>query len=467
MVSRRNIRNCVERGWDGVVPVCEALTCPALSVDSNVLVLGDPEEASFGSVLRFRCRSRKVKCTVPDIENGFVPGNRQEYKEDDILDYQCREGYGRIDFRSSTCTKVGVRAEWSPTPICEQVKCKRRDYNNAQIIGERHREYGYGAEVNYVCKDGFTGGFTLTCGQDDWIGDLNCEACRKPKVEHGFLVGPYNNMLYYTCEQGYKLMAKGWWGVTKCDSQEAVAQCIAIAKHCDFPPIIENAVPEEVYQTKYLSGSEITYQCRNHYTMKGSPTIKCINGTWEDGNITCTPVSCAPPAVADDIRVQGLPDEGVLIRPGHSLTFSCDQPKILKGSKKLKCGNSGQWNHPIPSCEVVSCAPPAVADDIRVQGLPDEGVLMIPGHSLTFSCDQPKVLEGSKKLTCGNNGQWDHPVPSCEACSKLPDVPHANVQYKEGDMVHFTCEPGYSSAQDSKYMCTSNGWLTLSQGKCF
>lgn len=51
-------------------------------------------------------------------------------------------------------------------------------------------------------------------------------ACQKPKVKHGFIVGPYNNTLYYTCDEDYKLMAKGWWGVTTCGSDGPVAECI-------------------------------------------------------------------------------------------------------------------------------------------------------------------------------------------------------------------------------------------------
>uniref|UniRef100_A0A4W6F7G8 Complement factor H like 4 n=1 Tax=Lates calcarifer TaxID=8187 RepID=A0A4W6F7G8_LATCA len=58
---------------------------------------------------------------------------------------------------------------------------------------------------------------------------------------------------------------------------------------------------------------------------------------------------------------------------------------------------------------------------------------------------------------------------SQNACSKLPDVPHAYVseetkraEYEEGHVIYFTCETGYISGPTIRYVCTRNGWLKLS-----
>lgn len=60
------------------------------------------------------------------------------------------------------------------------------------------------------------------------------------------------------------------------------------------------------------------------------------------------------------------------------------------------------------------------------------------------------------------------------ACSTLPDVPHAQVtqetrksQYQAGHMIHFACEPGYTSALTIKYVCTTEGWQPLQRGSCY
>uniref|UniRef100_A0A669F1V2 Sushi domain-containing protein n=1 Tax=Oreochromis niloticus TaxID=8128 RepID=A0A669F1V2_ORENI len=60
------------------------------------------------------------------------------------------------------------------------------------------------------------------------------------------------------------------------------------------------------------------------------------------------------------------------------------------------------------------------------------------------------------------------------ACSTLPDVPHAQVtqetrksQYQAGDMIHFDCESGYTSALTIKYVCTTEAWQPLQKGSCY
>ncbi|XP_051803554.1 complement factor H-like [Acanthochromis polyacanthus] len=152
MVSRTKFRRCMAEGWDGVVPVCEAQQCPVIHVGSNVQVIGDPEEANYGNVVRFRCKSSsevlegsaemycdengqwsgtepkctEIKCTVPRIEHGVVLGGVQEYKENQVLNYRCDPQYKRAEERQSRCLKVGTKAEWSPTPACEKIKCEVR-----------------------------------------------------------------------------------------------------------------------------------------------------------------------------------------------------------------------------------------------------------------------------------------------------------------------------------------------------
>ncbi|XP_059197199.1 complement factor H-related protein 1-like isoform X3 [Centropristis striata] len=60
------------------------------------------------------------------------------------------------------------------------------------------------------------------------------------------------------------------------------------------------------------------------------------------------------------------------------------------------------------------------------------------------------------------------------ACPTLPDVPHAHVsedtkraEYQGGHMIHFTCEPGYTTSGTTiRYVCSSEGWLAIEQGTC-
>lgn len=64
--------------------------------------------------------STEIKCTVPTIENGYVPGEARKYNEHEVLHFECNDKYKPSENRDSRCTKIGLRAEWSITPMCER-----------------------------------------------------------------------------------------------------------------------------------------------------------------------------------------------------------------------------------------------------------------------------------------------------------------------------------------------------------
>ncbi len=71
-------------------------------------------------MLMLMCSMTAIICTKPVIENGDVLGDSQEYKENEILRFDCHRRYKAAEERNSKCTKIGQRAEWSPTPLCER-----------------------------------------------------------------------------------------------------------------------------------------------------------------------------------------------------------------------------------------------------------------------------------------------------------------------------------------------------------
>lgn len=85
----------------------------------------------------------EIKCTVPVIENGYVPGDIQEYKEHEVLHFECNRQYKRSEGRPSKCIKLGSGAEWSPTPVCE---CKYK-----LVISHCLVKTGAGCHVSIVC----------------------------------------------------------------------------------------------------------------------------------------------------------------------------------------------------------------------------------------------------------------------------------------------------------------------------
>uniref|UniRef100_A0A8D3B9S7 Sushi domain-containing protein n=1 Tax=Scophthalmus maximus TaxID=52904 RepID=A0A8D3B9S7_SCOMX len=721
MVSRTNYRRCMAGGWDGVVPVCEAQQCPVIHVSNNVQVVGDPEEASYGNVVQFSCKSssevligsqevycnefgewsgeapkcKAINCLVPVIENGYVPGNIQEYKEHEILHFVCDWGFKPTQGRPSKCTKLGIRAEWSPTPDCELIKCKlsiprlegtryepanrnvfsvgdtirvrcgerywisdprqtsaqttckddgewtvepvckevtcinrrdsrvnrwsvywgqrltqgvtvsytcypgykrtndattatctrdgwspdplceeitcdRREIQNTVIVNHKDK-YHHNEKANYVCNNGYKGSFHLNCRENGWNGYSQCTDCPRAEVPHGFAVGPYGGKLYYTCHDGYKLATKGWWGEATCIGTvwSGLDLCIAnsscgrvplipnskmISLHnygegksvqitCQGgytaqvdrftcmegnwdtnglsldsictritgpPPKVVNAIVVTVYQSEYLSGSEVTYQCRYNYTMEGQATIKCDDGNWQQRNITCTQghlihFTCETGYIsgltiryvctsAENIYVFKLLMTLFFLSPpvkpcqlpddtpnghyqlthgddfvfGSTIKYFCNEGYHMVSKDDTRTCLLDKWTNHVPICDPLSCDPPPDDAEITVQGLPQNDDPVLPDRFLTFSCDGPgKQLNGSSRLICGNDGQWDKPFPSCEDISCKADEMDPNLRadgllrehgkMKIGHRIIFHCEDGYSLEGAEQIQCLQTG----------
>ncbi|XP_061884508.1 complement factor H [Entelurus aequoreus] len=756
MVSRTNYRRCMLEGWSGTIPVCEVIHCPPINVEDSVEVIGDAEEANFGNVLQFSCKKsneiligssemscdengewsstppkcEEIKCPVPVIENGFVPGNTNEYKEHDVLFYQCNPKHKQAEGRPSKCIKVGLRAEWSPAPSCEVVKCKvtlpsiegtsyesdsknvfipgdkikvtcgqnywilnsqqtsavstcqengkwtirpvcqevtcgnRRDptvwywnvywgqilklntlveyqcrsgykhtagatrltctrdgwtpnppcqeilcdskkiqnannldrgqhiyrdndradfvckssqerfslfceargwrglipceeqqcqppnLSSADIVHNEKPYYDQGELVQYACKNDVDRQFTVTCELGAWTGIQNCSACLEQDVMHGFAVGrPSKEKLYYTCNEGYKLPTKGWWGeatcidglwfgLEQCVDNNKCAETLMIANAkvqpnngngqdqrlliicksgyqtqqdhllcvkgkwdlkgkaldelcspvgvtCSPPTIVKNAVILTSYRREFLSGSKVTFKCRENFMIEGEDTITCKNGEWHPTtDIKCTPY-CSKPKYADQTMtldvdkekymngdilqyrcISGEKTEGVAtclngkwsepvqceVKPcplpenipngryqlihgedfvfGATIQYFCNEGYQMVSKADTRICMLDKWTNHVPICEPVHCVAPPKHEGIVVKGLSDNDEGILPNHYLTFSCDNPeKQLNGSSLLICGKDGLWDKPFPTCEdiACKVGAIHPHLSV----------------------------------------
>ncbi|XP_051231674.1 complement factor H isoform X1 [Dicentrarchus labrax] len=606
MVSRTNYRNCMAGGWNGVVPVCEAQQCPVIHVANNVQVIGDPEEATYGNVIRFSCKSNSdmligtremycdetgewigkvpicqaIECKVPDIENGFVTGDKQVYKEQEILHFECNRYYKRTEGRSSKCTKVGTGAEWTPAPMCEAIKCQlnlppiegttyeppgrslfspgdeitvrctekfwifnlrdtsvrtecdefgewtitpvckevicdkydplvtswrkywtqvklhettgytcRRGYkgtdgtnvatctrdrwspnplcqeiicfrqaiDNADFVDKRKREYKNNERINYACTEGFKGnpsrictengwigdsecteitcireaidnadfdnkhkweykynerinyactegykgsphrickangwtgkskctailcnkeyydfavikgngkykykyneqaeytcnsggGFTRTCGASGWNGEKACSACPKAEIQNGFVIGPFDGIVYYTCTTGYKLFTKSWWGAAQCNGQVwsglASERCIEETKCGKIPVIPNGEVRDQLQHYGYRQNERVEITCNEGYRPRFD-ILTCNEGQWRSAasslETICEPLqNCSlPPKVENSVVTS--------YKENFEVTYECRTGYRMEGQHTLQCVNE-EWDHNI------------------------------------------------------------------------------------------------------------------------
>lgn len=137
----------------------------------------------------------EITCDRLDIENAINPDlYKLRYRNAEKVTYQCVEGFTGTPTR--TCTKNGWTGDSRCTGdyllwwlllvdvYCSDVKlslsleitCNRKDYLNADIEGPSKSLYTYKEQVEYVCKNGYGGRFTLTCGNRRWMGTFNCDS---------------------------------------------------------------------------------------------------------------------------------------------------------------------------------------------------------------------------------------------------------------------------------------------------
>ncbi|XP_058498585.1 membrane cofactor protein-like [Solea solea] len=141
----RGTRNCLSRGWDGRVPVCEAMTCPEPSQETNAELreLKEPPH-TYRSVVRYWCpvgtlvgqkeiwctkngtwsapppNCKEISCPSPNVSNGFWRGahNNIAYQYRENTSIKCNPGYTL--FGSST-VMCGYDGRWSPgLPECRR-----------------------------------------------------------------------------------------------------------------------------------------------------------------------------------------------------------------------------------------------------------------------------------------------------------------------------------------------------------
>ncbi|KAJ7408534.1 hypothetical protein BTVI_59212 [Pitangus sulphuratus] len=260
---------------------------------------------------------------------------------------------------------------------------------------------------------------------------------------------------------------------------------------CGVPPTLENGF----YSAEdFFAGSTVTYHCNSGYYLLGDSRMLCLdNGSWNSISPSCLDVdecavgsdcnehasclntngsyvcTCIPPYTGDGKKCAepvkchnpGNPEHGRLNGDTHSVgsevTFSCEEGFQLTGVAKLTCLESGEWSHPIPYCEAISCGAPVIPENSVILGS------NFTYHSkVVYRCNDGYNLVGKKEILCLASGVWNHPPPSCEmvTCPSPQDI--SNGRYTLSgtaylSSVSYTCDSGYSLQGPSVLVCASSG----------
>ncbi|NWS99822.1 CFAH factor, partial [Mionectes macconnelli] len=496
MLSQRNFRECQADGWSNDIPHCEVVKClPVQAPENGRIVMAATfeldQEYSFGQVVHFECNAKHklvgakeiicssngrwsndvpqcqdITCDVPEIPNGYVHSPKQSYKESEILQFTCNDGYRYGERADALCTETG----WNPPPYCTKVACSPPVLHHGTFAPEQ-RNYKEGDTIRVQCDYGYhfkavTGRTTAECTKNGWVPVPACvlKPCDYPVIQNGripwyrysyFPMQPGQTVVY-TCTEGYSTLSgttqqeilcsgSGWFPEPKC------------LKTCPVNRIQNGYIPRPETGYFYKEGDTAAYVCHDGYQT-------------EHEGVTCTRNGWSPyPRCIREKKCTSIYFENgyfTLSRETFSLKevvwYSCNTGFVTAEGQdkgKTQCQENG-WTPP-PKC-ITSCEAPK---DILIYHT--NKTVFMPEDTIEYSC-----LEGYKTAnymptdttTCGINGEWS-PAPECLAieCAMLAlrngDFYPKKGKYSNGDVVKFTCANNFVRVGSASVQCYSFGWF--------
>ncbi|XP_017574246.1 sushi, von Willebrand factor type A, EGF and pentraxin domain-containing protein 1 isoform X1 [Pygocentrus nattereri] len=483
-------RTCQMDGkWDGKAPCCRPVSCGRPVVSSYVLVNGD--SYTFGKRLLFSCNPGFIlhgattsvclangtwsestpvclpaDCGQPPIiKNGRFRGTNYGYNGK--VNYECDVGYILTGNPTLVCRGDGL---WDdPPPRCDIVTCDPpEDISHGFLNGS---SFNFEDVVEYVCFLGYeiVGSPILRCAAEgSWLGEVpECRPCmcNPPVLKFGAVLGRDHTCgasVWFRCDDGYKIL-----GPTEavCDKGGMWSPGVPICSRsrCSTPP---PALPNAVVIGSPATLDTVTYGCRPGYFLRGHPNLSCGRlGRWGIPNLHCDPVSCGePPPVPNGMIV------GSAFTYGSKAQYRCTEGyEMVTKTDSVNCQSDGTWSKHSVRCRPVPCSLPTNLTNIVVVG----ARLTPVGGTVTISCKPGFYLEGPGLSECGLFGRWSPSFSSNSCvpviCEKPLPLLHGNIEgksYNYGDMVMYTCLPGFELQGDNVQICQRDKTWSGAQPLC-
>ncbi|XP_066048372.1 complement factor H-related protein 5-like [Chamaea fasciata] len=299
------------------------------------------------------CADASPQCVIPqDVElvrSGQYPVSRRKIGFHKVIHYTCTLTDGNV--KQATC----VSGRWTPEIACpaEESVCPPPP----QVSGAQQttvgRNYRHGSKAAFSCLDGFqlVGRKEITCIGGKWQSPPHCverpclpppppvECADAPRLENpNFKIEREGETIFlagarfkYVAHSGYILdgpternCSMGKWS--------AAPSCSGKAGTCGTPPAIQSGELLVSPLEEYQHGDTLEYQCPNFYTLKGSPTITCLNGQW-----TKPPVCLAGCTASEEdmdrnnIELKWVAQSKLYTSSGDYIEFRC-KPGYLKAT---------------------------------------------------------------------------------------------------------------------------------------
>nr|XP_040134665.1 complement factor H-like [Ictidomys tridecemlineatus] len=508
MLSENNFRECEAEGWTNDIPICKVVTCLPVTEPENGRIISSliepDEEYYFGQVVQFECNSGfkheghkeifclvnghwsnekprcvEISCTSPEIRNGYSVSPKKIYKENEIFQYKCNQGFENSERGNATCTSSG----WSPTPSCEEVMCNPPYIPNGVYSPERikHRTED---EIRYECKSGFypaTRGNTAKCTSSGWIPPPRCslKPCDFPEIKHGHLYNeeryrpyfpvPIGQRYAYECDENFLPPSKSYWGYIRCTKEGWLPEVPCI-RQCIFNYVENGYYSRERRHSLHESVKVDCYP--GHSLSNGQNTATCTENGWSPP-LKCIQIkTCSK----NDIEIKnGFLYESDFIYNLNKITqYKCKPGYVTEDGKtsgSITCLQDG-WSAQ-PSC-VKSCDMPAF-ENAKTKS---NATWFKLNDKLDYECNvgfENRFRRAKGSIVCQDNG-WSH-IPTCYenlSCSQPPDIDHGRIspsrsseerkeaiesrQYAHGTKLNYICEDGFTASEEDEITCYMGKW---------
>ncbi|KAG2466627.1 SVEP1 protein, partial [Polypterus senegalus] len=399
-----------------------------------------------------------VSCNVPEtLDNGSIEGDTFTYLSK--IFYKCDPGFELKGPRMRACQ---ANEQWDGyMPLCSPVSCGPPSVlENGMVIGS---EYTYKTKVIYRCNTGFVleGDKNILClSNGSW--SFTAAVCRKVQclepsyITYGEFLGSergYGAEVKYSCKDGYTLQGKS---ILKCQSDgswdDKAPQCVPVV--CDPPEDISHGY---VNGSSFTLGSHVYYVCFPGYKLIGNPILQCTaDGSWEGEVPSCKPCVCQPPVIENGYVTTKS------FHCGEKIQFQCNKYFNLHGPTEATCESNGLWNPGVPYCGQIKCeTPPSIPNTLL------NGSSQLHKNAVTYRCKPGFVMSGSSHVICSEDGVWKEPYPVCQlaSCGPPPPVPNAEIigtTYTIGSKVQYRCLKGYEmqTEADAKICLQDGTWST-------
>ncbi|KAM6218582.1 P-selectin [Rhynchocyon petersi] len=458
---------CTASGlWTALAPVCKVVQCQPLEAPSKATMdCVHPLAAfAFGSSCRFECQvGYRVKgldtlhClgsgqwTTPrpsceaiacDPMEHPVHGNMdcspslQGFQYNTSCSFSCSEGFLLRGAETVWCSDVG---QWTaPAPVCEALQCQDLP---APTRGQVNCSHPFGASkyqsvCSFSCDEGLllVGASVLQClATGSWSAvppecqAITCTLLLSPLNGTMTCAQPLGDVSYkstcqFSCDEGFSLSGPERLDCTPSGQWSASPPtCIAIRCPELFPPE-GGRMDCSDGRGEFRVHSTCHFSCSKDFKLQGFKNVECTtSGKW-----TAPPPTCEArlPAPTSETRCPPLipPEQGTVSCTHHlgnfglntTCDFGCGAGFTLVGVSSLQCRPSGQWTAIAPTCRAVKCAELHIIKPIVMNCSNPWGNFSF-GSTCTFHCPEGRLLNGSARTACQENGHWSATMPTCEA----------------------------------------------------